>query len=61
VSVYAKPGHAGNKLLKALDPYEFEFSVLEISPSTMSADDVISRENRWKECLGTREFGLNEN
>lgn len=60
-SAYAKSGHADNKLLKDLDPYEFEFSVLEISPATMSADDVISRENRWKECLGTREFGLNEN
>jgi hypothetical protein len=58
---YAKNGHAGNKLLKDLDHHQFEFSVLEISPSTMSADDVISRENRWKECLGTREFGLNEN
>lgn len=58
---YAKTGHAGNKLLKDLDHYELEFSVLEISPATMSADDVISRENRWKECLGTKEFGLNDN
>lgn len=58
---YAKTGHAGNKLLKDLDPHAFEFSILEISPSTMSAEDVIARENRWKECLGTREFGLNEN
>jgi len=58
---YAKTGHAGNKLLKDLDPHHFEFSILEISPSTMSADDVISRENRWKGCLGTREFGLNDN
>lgn len=60
-TAYAKTGHAGNKLLKDLDPHQFEFSVLEISPSTMSADDVISRENRWKECLGTRAFGLNDN
>ncbi len=58
---YANTGHAGNKLLKGLDPHAFEFSVLEISPSTMSAEDVIARENRWKECLGTREFGLNKN
>jgi hypothetical protein len=60
-SAYAKTGHAGNKLLKYLDPHQFEFSVLEISPSTMSADDVILRENRWKECLGTKVFGLNDN
>jgi hypothetical protein len=58
---YAKTGHAGNMRLIGLDPYAFEFSILEISPATMSAEDVISRENRWKECLGTREFGLNEN
>ncbi|HHO0788468.1 GIY-YIG nuclease family protein [Aeromonas allosaccharophila] len=58
---YARSGHAGNKLLKGLDPHQFEFSILEISPSTMSADDVIARENRWKECLGSREFGLNDN
>lgn len=58
---YAKTGHAGNKLLKELDPHLFEFSVLEILASTMSADDVIARENRWKECLGTRVFGLNDN
>jgi hypothetical protein len=58
---YAKSGHAGNKHLKALDPHDFEFSILEISLSTMSADDVIARENRWKECLGSREFGLNDN
>ena len=60
-AAYAKSGHAGNKLLKDLDHRNFEFSVLEISPSTMSADDVIARENRWKQCLGTREFGLNDN
>jgi hypothetical protein len=60
-AAYAKTGHAGNKMLRELDPYNFEFSVLEISPSTMSADDVIARENRWKTCLGSREFGLNDN
>jgi hypothetical protein len=60
-TAYANTGHAGNKLLKGLDPHLFEFSVLEISPSTMSAEDVIAREARWKECLGTRNFGLNDN
>ena len=58
---YAKRGHAGNKRLSDLNPHNFVFSVLEISPSTMSAEDVIGRENRWKECLGTRDFGLNDN
>ncbi len=61
-SNYSKNGHGGNKKLKDLNPINFEFSILEIAPPTSSADDVIQRENRWKEKLGTREFsGLNEN
>ena len=58
---YARTGDAGNKKLVGLESSAFEFSVLEICPATMSAEDVIARENRWKICLGTREFGLNEN
>ncbi|MGB8368496.1 MAG: GIY-YIG nuclease family protein [Limisphaerales bacterium] len=58
---YGRTGDAGNKKLVGLDPFEFEFSVLEICPATMSAEEVIEREKRWKKCLGTREFGLNDN
>ncbi|MFC1664825.1 GIY-YIG nuclease family protein [Pseudomonadota bacterium] len=58
---YANTGHGGNKQLKELNPENFEFSILEIAPSTMSADEVIARENRWKIRFGTREFGLNDN
>ncbi|MCD6292171.1 MAG: GIY-YIG nuclease family protein [Deltaproteobacteria bacterium] len=60
-SSYAKSGHGGNKYLKELNPEQFEFSVLEIASSIMSADEVIERENRWKVRLRTREFGLNDN
>jgi hypothetical protein len=56
---YGKSGDAGNKKLIGLDANEFEFSILEICPTTMSNKEVIARENRWKDCLGTREFGLN--
>lgn len=59
--VYAQNGHGGNEELKNLDPNNFEFSILETAPSTMSAEDVIHRENRWKVRLRTREFGLNSN
>ena len=58
---YAHSGHGGNKELKGLDPNQFEFSILEIIPPTSSAEEVIHRENRWKEKLGTRVFGLNAN
>jgi GIY-YIG catalytic domain len=60
-STYAQNGHGGNKKLKPLDPKKFEFSILEIVPPTSSANEVIQRENRWKEKLGTRESGLNDN
>ncbi len=60
-AVYAQKGHGGNVELKVLDPINFEFSILEIAPGGLSADEVIERENRWKTRLGTREFGLNKN
>jgi hypothetical protein len=58
---YAKNGHGGNVELKKLNPNNFEFSILEIATKTASADEVIHRESRWKEKLGTRQFGLNLN
>jgi GIY-YIG catalytic domain len=60
-SNYVNTGHGGNKELKELDPNYFEFSILELIPSTFSNDDVIKRENQWKIKLGTRENGLNIN
>jgi len=39
----------------------FQFSILEIVPATTTAEGVIDCENRWKEKLGTRQFGLNKN
>ncbi len=60
-STYAKNGHGGNKELKGLNPVNFQFSILEIVPATATAEAVIECENRWKEKLGTRQFGLNIN
>lgn len=58
---YAKTGHGGNKELMALDPINFQFSILEIVSTTFTEEEVIKCENKWKEKLGTRKFGLNEN
>ena len=60
-TAYAKNGHGGNMELKELNPTNFQFSILEIVPPTATADNVIDCENRWKEKLGTRIFGLNKN
>lgn len=59
---YAANGHGGNKLLLGLNPSNFEFSILEITSYTLSDQEVIQIENKWKDRLGTRQFGnLNSN
>ncbi len=60
-SAYANNGHGENLELQNMDPTKFYFSILEIVPATTTADGVIECENRWKEKLGTRQFGLNKN
>lgn len=60
-STYAQSGHGGNQELKPLDANHFQFSILEILSATTTADGAIQCENRWKEKLGTRTFGLNNN
>ena len=60
-STYARSGHGGNLELQSLDPSKFTFSILEIVPATATTDAVIKCENKWKEKLGTRKFGLNRN
>ena len=59
---YARTGHGGNKLLRALDPANLRFSILHrVSPDLPDAD-VIRIEATWKERLRTRApYGLNEN
>lgn len=58
---YAQHGHGGNKELRGLKSSNFQFSILEIVSATTTAEGVIRCENKWKEKLGTREFGLNQN
>lgn len=53
---YANNGHGDNVLLIKLDHTNFEFSILEIAPATLSKQEVIQIENKWKDRLGTRLF-----
>ena len=39
----------------------FQFSVLEILGSTASNDEIIQKENLWKDKLKTRKYGYNRN
>lgn len=64
---YSKTGHGGNQLLLSLclnDPAyhkNFQFTILQSLPSNMPNKDVIAVEQLYKEKLGTRVFGLNQN
>jgi hypothetical protein len=64
---YATTGHAGNSKLRALlasdhaYPDAFRFSILQILSRTMAREEVIEREIRFKQKLGTRATGLNDN
>jgi hypothetical protein len=65
---YSATGHGGNKELKKLmaengDDYasSFRYSILELADIHESADEIIARENHWKEVLLTRSHGLNAN
>jgi hypothetical protein len=59
---YAASGRGGNRLLRERDPQPFHFTILELVSPTVDADEVIHRENTWKERLHTRKpNGLNDN
>ncbi|MCD4692279.1 MAG: GIY-YIG nuclease family protein [Calditrichales bacterium] len=68
LKTYIKNGHGGNKDLKIViktkgEKYtdNFQFSILEVCDLNSSKEDVIKRENHWKEVLLTRKFGYNRN
>ena len=60
-------GHGNNKRLKELICSDknysrhFQFTILMTLPKTMTAQEVIKREQLFKQKLGSRSFGLNEN
>lgn len=59
---YSRTGHGGNKLLKARDPANFVFSILQRVSPDMPEAEVVAIENSWKTRLRTRApDGLNEN
>ncbi len=60
-TTYAATGHGNNKQLLHRDPANFRFSILQRVDPDLSPDGVIDIENKWKNRLHTREFGLNEN
>lgn len=64
---YVKTQHGGNKeFIKLLEDEpsrykDFTYSILRTLPRTMTAKEVIAVEQKYKEILGSRAFGLNSN
>ena len=64
---YVNTKHGGDKQVKELicsnpDRYEnFQFSVLQILPKTITQEEVIKIESLYKQKFLTKEFGLNDN
>jgi len=58
---YAASGHGGNVQLRASDPKNLRFSVLQLTAPNTDPAEVVRLESTWKDRLHTREHGLNEN
>jgi hypothetical protein len=65
---YINDGHGGNIDLKNLlkekgNEYveNFQYAVLEIADKQATLEQIMRRENYWKEVLKSREFGYNQN
>ena len=65
--VYVETGHGNNKLMKEVvcdypERYHaFQFSILQILPKTVTDDEIVHIENRWKDKLLSKKFGMNDN
>ena len=66
-STYADNGHGGNRLLQELVknqrayPDAFSYSILQVLPRTYAVGEVLKWENLYKQKLGSRAVGLNDN
>lgn len=58
---YVASGHGGNLRMLGLAKSDYQVSILETASSSATLTELIEMENRWKEKLRSREFGLNAN
>jgi hypothetical protein len=58
---YFRTGHGGVKELKPLPSHDYQVSILEVASSSLSDDEVVLMEARWKDKLLSRKFGFNRN
>ena len=58
---YARDGHGNNVALKSRDPSDYQVSILEVSGSTATHEEILAAEQLWKAKRRSREMGLNKN
>ena len=58
---YAQDGHGGNLGLRSSEPSDYQVSILEVSGSAATQDDIVAIEQLWKRKLQSRKMGLNRN
>ena len=64
---YINTRHGNNKLMRELicnypeRYHNFQFSILQILPKTLTADEVVATETKYKKKLLSIEFGMNDN
>ena len=58
---YARTGHGGNQGVRASNPADLRFSILQRTSPDLEAADTVAIEATWKDRLHTRQFGLNRN
>lgn len=58
---YLQTGHGGNEGMKLNPDAEYQVSILEVAGSATLESGILALESRWKEKLGSRDFGLNKN
>jgi hypothetical protein len=58
---YVATGHGGNRRMQDVPAADYQVSVLEVASSSASPDVLVKMEERWKQKLLSRKFGLNGN
>jgi hypothetical protein len=58
---YAQDGHGGNIGLKSSETSDYQVSILEVSGSSATNEEIVAVEQLWKRKLQSRALGLNRN
>lgn len=58
---YATNGHGGDVRLQSRDRSDYQVCILEVAGSSMTTEEILGLESKWKIRLRTREMGLTGN